>query len=63
MNPQQRAAAIGTDKELSDLLDFSAVGYALHFFVLFPLYVSRTSKAGVAQLQVVLMNHCETSEL
>nr|XP_060611940.1 transcription factor 12-like [Anolis sagrei ordinatus] len=28
MNPQQqRMAAIGTDKELSDLLDFSAVGY------------------------------------
>lgn len=27
MNPQQqRMAAIGTDKELSDLLDFSAVG-------------------------------------
>ncbi|MGH0127306.1 UNVERIFIED_CONTAM: hypothetical protein FKN15_048884 [Acipenser sinensis] len=25
MNPQQRAAAIGTDKELSDLLDFSAM--------------------------------------
>lgn len=25
MNPQQRIAAIGTDKELSDLLDFSAV--------------------------------------
>ncbi|KAA0723636.1 hypothetical protein E1301_Tti003249 [Triplophysa tibetana] len=25
MNPQQRVAAIGTDKELSDLLDFSAV--------------------------------------
>ncbi|XP_065415550.1 transcription factor 12 isoform X5 [Chrysemys picta bellii] len=29
MNPQQqRMAAIGTDKELSDLLDFSAVGYS-----------------------------------
>lgn len=29
MNPQQqRLAAIGTDKELSDLLDFSAVGPA-----------------------------------
>ncbi|XP_004912763.1 transcription factor 12 isoform X6 [Xenopus tropicalis] len=27
MNPQQRMAAIGTDKELSDLLDFSAVRY------------------------------------
>ena len=26
---QQRMAAIGTDKELSDLLDFSAVGYFL----------------------------------
>lgn len=26
MNPQQRIAALGTDKELSDLLDFSAVG-------------------------------------
>ncbi|KAJ8247877.1 hypothetical protein GJAV_G00251580 [Gymnothorax javanicus] len=25
MNPQQRIAAIGTDKELSDLLDFSAM--------------------------------------
>ncbi|XP_020372356.1 transcription factor 12-like isoform X2 [Rhincodon typus] len=25
MNPQQRMAAIGTDKELSDLLDFSAM--------------------------------------
>ncbi|EOB06921.1 Transcription factor 12 [Anas platyrhynchos] len=25
---QQRMAAIGTDKELSDLLDFSAVGHA-----------------------------------
>lgn len=25
---QQRMAAIGTDKELSDLLDFSAVGYS-----------------------------------
>ncbi|CAF99580.1 unnamed protein product [Tetraodon nigroviridis] len=25
MNPQQRIAALGTDKELSDLLDFSAV--------------------------------------
>lgn len=27
MNPQQRIAALGTDKELSDLLDFSAVGW------------------------------------
>uniref|UniRef100_A0AAR2LK85 Transcription factor 12 n=1 Tax=Pygocentrus nattereri TaxID=42514 RepID=A0AAR2LK85_PYGNA len=25
MNPQQRIAALGTDKELSDLLDFSAM--------------------------------------
>lgn len=25
---QQRMAAIGTDKELSDLLDFSAVGHS-----------------------------------
>ncbi|KAI5088617.1 transcription factor 12 isoform X3 [Silurus meridionalis] len=25
MNPQQRITAIGTDKELSDLLDFSAM--------------------------------------
>lgn len=31
MNPQQRIAALGTDKELSDLLDFSAVG-RLFFF-------------------------------
>lgn len=28
MNPQQRIAAIGTDKELSDLLDFSAVSHS-----------------------------------
>ncbi|XP_051983296.1 transcription factor 12-like isoform X3 [Xyrauchen texanus] len=29
MNPQQRIAAIGTDKELSDLLDFSAFSLSL----------------------------------
>ncbi|XP_038130610.1 transcription factor 12 isoform X2 [Cyprinodon tularosa] len=32
MNPQQRIAALGTDKELSDLLDFSAVGHLLPMF-------------------------------
>lgn len=30
MNPQQRIAALGTDKELSDLLDFSAVGLTFY---------------------------------
>lgn len=37
MNPQQRIAAIGTDKELSDLLDFSAVRQPSILFVPFKL--------------------------
>lgn len=42
---QQRMAAIGTDKELSDLLDFSAVGYSLRSCRDFSV-VARTEEQG-----------------
>lgn len=40
MNPQQRIAAIGTDKELSDLLDFSAVRHINYYSI--PTFLIRS---------------------
>lgn len=46
MNPQQRIAALGTDKELSDLLDFSAVGWLFSlFFLLFTFWCHAALRA------------------
>uniref|UniRef100_A0A3B4YC85 Uncharacterized protein n=1 Tax=Seriola lalandi dorsalis TaxID=1841481 RepID=A0A3B4YC85_SERLL len=39
MHHQQRMAALGTDKELSDLLDFSAVSEFTFFFFFFFLLI------------------------
>ncbi|KAJ6664381.1 hypothetical protein lerEdw1_008600 [Lerista edwardsae] len=62
MNPQQqRMAAIGTDKELSDLLDFSAVGYSSKSSYGFST-VKRAKKwgscLGLAQLKGKLEREC-----
>ncbi len=57
MNPQQRIAAIGTDKELSDLLDFSAVRHPsviLPLFQLLSLFQSLTCNLCIIKVELLL---------
>lgn len=57
MNPQQRIAAIGTDKELSDLLDFSAVRLSviiLPLLQLLSLIQSLTCNICIIKVEVLL---------